>query len=299
MGVEDTALINTITSRIEPFMVFSDAEYQLGRYMFNSQVYVDYANGTMSSGLMYDEMFVVDQQIDHAFGGSPESLTASTQLGINVMEGLQKLLAGLPITYTIEPSAFRSVGSWPSGTYRGFIIDQYALDGDYLAPWFDNAGVMRFIRVFDPATAEVTFDFDDGFKVLRESPPSRTNDLIEAPNRIIIIGNGNATDGADVAIVGSYDIPASAPHSIANRGFVVPKVENRQISSVSQATAIARNIGLRQTIYERAEVDTAPDPRHDGYDVIRWRGVNWLETGWALQCREGSAMSHTLRRAYL
>ena len=44
---------------------------------------------------------------------------------------------------------------------------------------------------------------------------------------------------------------------------------------------------------------TIPDPRHDGYDVIRWQGFNWLELGWSLPMIEGSSMSHTLRKSYL
>jgi hypothetical protein len=127
-----------------------------------------------------------------------------------------------------------------------------------------------------------------------------TNDLLDAPNRFIVISNGAVSaSAAAIPIVGRYDIPSSAPHSIANRGFVIPSVEERQLDTQAQADAAARNLGQRQTIFERTTLSTAPDPRHDGYDVIRWQGENWLELGWSLPMAEGAAMTHTMRKSYL
>lgn len=288
-GVVDTSLINVISGRIEPFMVFSDAEYQLGRYMFNNQTKFDRTSGTICSCAMYDEGFIVDQQIESSFGAESNTLNPL------VDNLLGALLAELPITVSIAPTVYASSGAWPSGTMRGYIVEQLAIDGAYFSPWFDNTGVMRFIQAFDPATSAVTFDLDSGNKVLR-GRAIRTNDLLNAPNRFIVISNSaNAISGA---IASSYDVPSSAPHSIANRGFVISKTETRQIDTVVQVAAVAQNLGLRQTLFERVELYTAPDPRHDGYDVLRWRGENWLELAWSLPLVEGAEMQHIARKVY-
>jgi hypothetical protein len=155
---------------------------------------------------------------------------------------------------------------------------------------------MRFIRSFDPADAVVTFDFDTGRKVLLDPPPVETDDVLTAANRFIVVSNG-ATD-MSAPISGVYDIPSSAPHSIANRGFVIPKTVSRQVETSQQAGAIAANLGQRQTIFERLHIATAPDPRHDSYQVIRWQGENWLETAWTLPMVAGGVMTHTARKVY-
>lgn len=299
--VDDSALLDTITSRIEVFMViegdtaFPDGR-PLGRYMFNSKVDFIFTSGTISAGILFDEGFIVDQPISEGFGASAGSVAqgGTTARCENL---IHSLLDPLPIETDIETSPFDAIGaSWPAGTQRGYIIEQLALDGDWFSPWFSNDTKMHFIRSFDPADALVTFDLDSGNRVLRDSI-SKTDDLIEAPNRFVVISN--STGAMATPIVGIYDVPSSAPHSIARRGFVIPHVENRQIDSSAQVTAVARNLGLQQTIFERLELFTPPDPRHDAYDVLRWQGDNWLEISWSLPLIEGADMQHIARKVYV
>ena len=197
-----------------------------------------------------------------------------------------------------ETSVFADTVSWPAGTRRGYVVEQLALDGDWFPPWFDHNNVMRWIRTFDPATAVPTFDFDTGNKVFRAKVTTSDN-LIDAPNRFVVISNGISSIGANSSpVVGVYDIPSSAPHSAANRGFVFAKTESRQLFNLDQAKAVAKNLGQQQTLFETLNINTAPDPRHDSYDVIRWQGVNWLEIEWSLPLIEGAEMTHVARRAY-
>lgn len=294
--VPDSGFIDVITTRIEPFMVLEDVEYPLGRYIYNNETRAIFTAGEWSSGTLYDEGFIVDQKLTDSFSdravvsvGSGSATSARIQLVI------AKLLSGLPIVTEIAPTAFYSSAGWPAGTSRGFIVEQLALDGDYLSPWFAHDHRMKFIRSFDPSTAVVTFDLDAGNKVLRERI-YKTNDLIDAPNVFIVISNGIAAQQSE--ITGRYDVPSSAPHSVENRGFESPYVENRQVETAEQAKAVATNIGQRQTIFERIELYTPPDPRHDGYDVLRWQGENWLEIAWSLPLIEGAAMQHIARKAY-
>lgn len=290
LGVDDTAIFNSISSRLEPFMLVGGEEFTLGRYVPADWPRFLSTGGTTSSASFFDEGFIVDQQITNAFG-------PSTTLTEFVSTLLNRFLVNYPIQFSIEPSDFVTLGSWGAGTRGGFVVEQLALDGDYLAPWFDNQSIMRFIRNFDPANVIPTFDFDVGNRVIRENIIESDN-LIDAPNRFVVIGNGSATIENGGAIVGVADVPNSAPHSIMNRGFVVPSVVTRQIESATQAAAIAQNLVQRQTLVEQVSLTTAPDPRHDSYDVIRWQGENWLEIGWSLTCSEGAPMQHTLRKTY-
>lgn len=292
LGVDDTEKLNTLTSRLDITMVFEgiDYAYPLGRYMPNNQLRAKSTGGTQSSQTFYDESFIIDQQITSSFG----SLSTAEQIKMTV----SRFLSRYPINYAIEYSPYSGTFSWQMGTRGGYVVEQLALDGDWFAPWMDNANVMRFIRVFDPATAIPTFNLDVGNKVLRNTI-IESDDLITAPNRFIVISNGTSSVGSNsVSVVGTYDIPASAPHSIVNRGFIIPETEDRQLESIGQANAVARAIGQQRTAFETVMIDTAPDPRHDSYDVLRWQDSNWLELSWSLPLTEGAAMHHVARKAY-
>jgi hypothetical protein len=98
--------------------------------------------------------------------------------------------------------------------------------------------------------------------------------------------------------VGEASVPQSAPHSLKNRGFEILEVQTLQASSTGQAGAIAKNLMLRQTLFETTSLTTAPDPRHDSYNVIRWQGELWLELAWSMALTEGGGMNHSMRKAY-
>ena len=288
LGRDDTLAFNSITSRLEPFMIIANEEFPLGRY-----VPCDYAKFVMTAGdqsvaSFYDEMFIIDQQIPTAFG-------VQVTNGELVQGMLQRFLPQFPIDFTVEFSDFNSLGAWGAGTRGGFILDQLALDGDYLNPWFDNTAVLRFKRNFNPADELPTFDFDDNVNVLRANIIS-ANNLIDLPNRYVVIGNGS--DAFAGPVVGGADVPSSAPHSLANRGFLVTDVSSRQVRSNAQATAVAQALVLRQALIEETTLDTLPDPRHDGYDVVLWQEAKWLEVAWTLSFDVNTPMTHTIRRVY-
>lgn len=289
-GVADTLAFNTVTSRLEVSMVFEDDVYQLGRFIPNSQVRYISTGGKQSSVTFYDEGFIVDQQITDSFGSQGE--------GESLFTTVNRLLTPLPITYSIEPSEFVGTVSWTTGARRGYICEQLAIDGDWFSPWFDNNNVMRWIRSFDPALAIPTFDLDTGNKVMRNQI-LESDDLISSPNRFVVISNGVSAAGNDSApAVGIYNVPDSAPHSALNRGFVIQETLDRQLTNSAQAQAVAQNIGQQNTIFESVQLYTAPDPRHDSYDVLRWQGENWLELAWSLPLIEGGQMQHLARKVY-
>jgi hypothetical protein len=294
LGVIDTASINPVTDRISPFMVFPNGtEYPLGRFMFtdatrqvfSSGIPAQHTAGGLANMTLNDEMFLVDQQIEKGIDA----------VGSSVITAIAKALEDIDIDYEVESSPYQSAEAWSIGTSRGSILESLSVSGDYFSPWFGNDGKLHFIRTFDPASRLPDLDFDEHNRVLRDAI-LETDDLLTAPNRFIVVSN--AADDPDVEVVGSADIPATAPHSISNRGFVIPLVQNLQLSDASQAYAVAQGLAQRFTVFERVGLTTPPDPRHDSYNVIRWQGDNWLELAWTMELEEGGAMSHLLRKAY-
>lgn len=300
LGVTETAHINPITDMVSPFMTFPDGtEYPLGQYVFTDASYQVFTSGELSSMTLSDKMFIIDQQLEQGFS----TQTQISQIGISintfpsfVSSAITKLLKDQPIQFEIEQSPFIVSNSWSAGSTRGSILEALALGGDYFSPWFDNNGVLQFIRAFNPALRIPDLDWDVGSQVLRSSILRSTN-VLTAPNRFVVISNDSESAGT-VATFGSADVPVNAPHSIQNRGFVIPSVVDLQAFTSVQCAAIASNLVQRQTVFETTTLTTAPDPRHDSYNVIKWRGELWLELAWGMKLLEGSPMTHTIRKAY-
>jgi hypothetical protein len=285
----DTAAFNSVSSRLELSMIIRGEEFKLGHYVPSDWVQLRTTSGNQSITSFYDENFIIDQQLPNAFG-------ANTVAGEPVSSALQRFLSRYPIDYHIqEPSTLTTLGSWGAGTRGGQVLTQLALDGDYLSPWFDHNSVLQLRRTFDPTHELPDFDFDHSGHVLRDSIIESDN-LVSAPNRFVVVGNG--AGAFDTPVVGSADVPSSAPHSVTNRGFVVSDVTARQVTSIEQAGRIASSLAQSQTLFQQVELDTIPDPRHDSYDVILWRENKWIEIKWTLPLNAGGRMSHTLRRVF-
>lgn len=286
LGVADTAAINPLTDRVLPYMKFPNGtEYPLGRYMFTDASRQKFTSGRLGDMVLNDEMFLVDQQITAGISG----------VGRANSTVIQDVLEGLPITYALEPSPYISVEAWGFGAYRGQILNSLAITGDYFSGWFDNHGVLRFIRAFNAANEIPDFDFDVGNKVVRANI-LETDNLLTAPNVFIVVSNVPGENGSQ--IVGIAMVPPTAPNSVASRGFTIAEVQNIQLNDPTQAQAVANNLSLQNGLYEQVSLITAPDPRHDSYNIIHWQGENWLEIGWTMSLIEGGAMRHELKRAY-
>lgn len=297
LGTTDAALINPVTDMITVIMTFPEgSEYPLGEYVFTDASYQRFTSGRLGNLVLSDKMFIVDQQIEKAFTSRRAFVPAYNNDATSISGCLNRILSDLPIQFEIEATTFSTVDSWPAGTMRGQILEALALTGDYFSPWFDNNGVLRFIRAFNPATRIPDFDWDTGNQVLRSSIVESSN-VLTAPNRFIVISNASNTPQA--AVYGSADVPVNAPHSKEARGFVIPHVVDLQALTKQQCQATAENLVQRQTVFETVQLTTAPDPRHDSYNIIQWQGEPWLELSWGMTLTEGQPMTHTLRKAYL
>ena len=285
LGQDDAARFDPLTDRVRVWMQLGDrarTRFPLGTYMSADATTAVYSSGNMKPLTLFDEMFIVDQQMSAGFdcGGQLVDVAA------------RRLLAGLPINeLRVDFTPYVAKNAWAAGTSRAKALADLATLGGYFKPWFDHTNTPRMITAFEPGAQPPDIDLDDPPRVYLDSI-SRSDDLLDAPNRFVVVSNN------DTPAVGVYDVPASAPHSIARRGFELPDVQEVQVSSAAQAAAYARALGIQQTIYERVELTTPPDPRHDSYQVVKWDGQLWLEIAWALTLAPDGPMRHTLRRAY-
>jgi len=287
LGVADTELIDPTNNRVDVSMLLSDGtERPLGRYVFMDSPKQLFSSGQVMASSLVDEMITIDQQITTSINSNRRNTTLV----------IQEVLTDFTYPLDLEASAFTQVQTWGPGASRGQILEALALTGGYFSPWFGNDKKLHFIQAFDPATAVPDFNFDTGNQVLLAGI-TETNDALIAPNRFMVIGN--ATTGIKTsAVQGIADVPATAPHSIQNRGFVIPSVVTLPVTNNAQAAVVARNLAIQQTIAETVTLTTSLDPRHDSYDVIIWQGQKWLEIGWSMQLVAGGTMSHTLKRYY-
>lgn len=286
LGVYDTSRVDPLVDRVRVYMLTADgSEWPLGKYMFTDSSLAFTTAGDQANAVLNDEMFLVDQQISKGVNG----------VGASIVDTIAAVLEDLPINWSAEHSFFQGSQAWTLGSGRGQILQDLSLAGDYFPPWFDNDGILQFIRSFNPALQPADFDFDTGKSVVRAGIV-QTSDILTAPNRFIVVSNAGSNTVS--SIVGIADVPVNAPNSFANRGFYIVDTQDLQISDTPQAQAVANNLALRSTVFERVTLTTAPDPRHDSYNVIQWQGEKWLETSWSMNLLEGATMSHSLRKAY-
>lgn len=287
LGTRDTATVDPVSQRLSPYMVFPGGrEMPLGKYMFSSAELEQYTSGDLGRYTLTDEMFLVDQQLTKGITGYNTGIPALISM----------VLDGLPIVFELETAPYISSESWGFGSSRGQVLETLAISGSYFSPWFNNYGIMRFIRAFNASDRICDFDFDSGNKVMRQGIV-KGNNVLSAPNTFIVTSN-SSSEGNTAPIIGIARVAPTAPNSVEKRGFQIVSQQSLQVTNNAQAAAVAYGLAQRQSTLENVTLITPPDPRHDGYNVIRWNRSNWLELAWDMTLVEGGTMTHRLRKTY-
>lgn len=299
-----TDSINTLSDRIRPVMIMQDGtEYPLGVFLFadasRTLQYSGSAQFTTPNALNYttdssmsDQLLTLDQNTNGVNFYPP---------GHSIYDALvQQLEAGGVLEYEIEESTAVIRGSnwvvWPTAERRLTVINDLLRMGGYYSLYFDNNGVAQAKLVPDLDATPATFVYGPNKNVLRQPPPVETDDLLDAPNRYVVIN----TAFTDNPVWGAWDIPSSAPNSYANRGFyVVKQLDIQGVESNSEARRAAKAEGQADySTYRWVNFSTPIDPRHDTYDILEWRFDKFREQSWSFPCREGSDMDHEIRRIW-
>lgn len=284
------AEIDTLTERIAPVMVLSNgAEFPLGVFLFADAARYRRTDSLDSDSVLVDQSLILDQATSTSIGYSA---------GASVRDAVVEQLAAAGfLTVSVDSSArtFGGPVAWPAGTSRLAVLNELAgMMGAY-SPYFDNGGIATVRLVPDLATATPDLIYGEDGRIYADTIVE-TDDLLEAPNRYIAI----SSDATEEPVVGVFDVPDDAPHSIANRGFAIASVRDVQGLENQAAAVDAARAAYAQdsSTFFWADFASAPDPRHDTFDIVAYRGVNYREQAWSLDLVEGAPMTHSLRRIY-
>lgn len=288
----ERAEVNTFSDRVRPNLVLENgAEFPLGVFLFADPSRPRYSYGLPLSSSLLDKGFILDQPLSNA---------TSVRAGTPVREAILQLInpLGLAVDFSVENSGAvtGAAMTWAPGASRAQVLSDLCLVGAYFAPYFDNHGVGR-IRVRPTAANAVTdVVYADGRNIYAGTP-LESDDLLRAPNRFTVIGN-DAAAGA-LPIVGTYDLPADAPHSFYNRGFRVIAIKQQQgLANNGAAAQAARVFADTQSVFEYVTFDGPPDPRHDGNSIVEYMGERWLEVSWSMVLGPAGPMTHQIRKVY-
>lgn len=286
--------VNPLVHRVQPYMVFSNgSEFPLGIFLWADDTRRVHSFGSFGYGQMVDQGLILDQ---------PSEKGAGYARGTHVAAALEAEFtkAGLTL-WDIDPDIDSVIGEaigWPAGTHRSQIAAELCNLASAYSPFFSNAGLITVRKVDDLSTAtpDLSYYTDVRSRVL-EDTITEGNNVLDAPNRYIVI-DGSAPDSPVVAY---YDVPASAPHSKEQRGFVVATVINENgLPSVAAALARAQAAygAGKEAALQHVSFSSPPDPRHDTFQIVAYNDVKYREQEWVLTCQDGSDMTHQLRRSY-
>lgn len=287
--------IDTGTDRARVVMQLQDGtEYSLGWFMWADDSRPVRGWGVEHDSTLVDEGFRLDQDIGRTIG-YPKGTNA-----VNIAVALAR--AVIPrerIAAQPDPAGLGVGVAYAPGDNRFQAVEKMLARVGYLPPYFDrdNQLVMREAPDPDlPASPGELLTYGPGPRVVADSI-TESDDNLTAPNRYVVY----ESSGQGPSIVGAYDIPASAPHSVTNRaGTVVVHSEAQQgLTSTAQAHRAARALYLTsKDNYRYLSWQSPADPRHEVWDQVEVFGARWLETSWSIVCRSGGLMTHEARRLW-
>ncbi len=101
-------------------------------------------------------------------------------------------------------------------------------------------------------------------------------------------------------MIGSYDIPPTAPNSFAVRGFYIVKPIGIQgvVTTAGAIQIAASQYHTDPDQFRSVEFKSTGDPRHDTFEIVQFLGDTYIETAWDMELRAGGPMKHKLRKLY-
>lgn len=186
--------------------------------------------------------------------------------------------------------------AWPAGTTRWQIMMDISAALGFYSPYFANDGTLICKAVPDltSATPDNIYTLDANSRIVKDTIVEPTQSF-DAPNVYLVTSTG----ANNAPVFGSYSVPSSAPHSVANRGYeVVESVSVQGLLTNADCEAAARAMASQQTTFESVEFVAWPDPRHDTFDIVEYDGVKFREQSWVWEIGTPTLMSHSLKRIY-
>lgn len=285
----EAAAVDRLRHRVHPHMLLDDgSEWPLGKYVWADSSSVRNSYGLPMASSLVDLGIALNQ---------PTPSTVSYPAATPIRQAIISLIKGSArVTPIVESTDATIVAplTWPAGTLRQQIIADLCTLGGYLPPRFDMDGNCIVSLAPDPDDLpDPVVSFNTGN--IYASTPIESDDLLQTPNRYIV----TSTSPSGAAVAGFYDVPASAPYSAFNRGYVVSEsIDQQGVASATDAAAAAKAIALSRNIYEHVTFSCPPDPRVDIYDTIEYIAERWFVQSWALTLKPEGPMTITARKVY-
>lgn len=298
---KDANLIDPIGHRLQVHHVLPEASdvthRSLGIFMFQETPRRISTRGRTTTFGMIDQSLILDQ---------PRQYNTAVNTGFPALAGaeLVAVTQGIPgdrIIADIDTTPVSANQAWRPGENALSIIREMAALGHPMFVYWTNDGYLRFRKIpddLDVLTPDQIYTAGTSrrLRVLGDGY-DETDDLWQAPNLYVVTN----TDADNNLVTGEYRLPASAPHSIENRGFVVARVIEEQGTSTSDLLHLRAIYAYLQDnrAMKYIEFEGPADPRHDTYDIVEFMGDNYIELRWSLPLVHGGRMTHRLARLYL
>lgn len=235
--------------------------------------------------------FALDQDTDETFSIEP---------GGDLYDAFVRLLDRARIyNRFVDPTIGARVweaAAWQSGTSAKRIADRLAQLAGTLPPYINNEGVciVRANPELRATTPDHVYTLEGG-RLISAPAPVENDNYLDAPNLHIVKGTG-PTGGP---VIGRASIDPRLDWSVEQRGIPVTEVHTLQGLDGDEAAqrAAEQFAAADYRAHWEAEIVGFPDPRHDVYQIVEYRGVNWREAGWTLGLDPGDRThKHTLVR---
>jgi len=285
--------VNVLRDRVKPYMVLENgSEYPLGVFMFADGSSPEWSFGKVNDASLFDQGLILGQQLRRPIGFEAGALVTDCMRQVAEIGGINAALLDSSSAVLGSPLSWLAGGS---ETYAS-ILEQLAKIAGFYSPYFDRNGLLTGRTAIDPNTYYPSLIYAENGRIIAGTIV-RSNDLLAAPNVYVVYDNS----ATGQPVLAEYELPDEAPHSIANRGFAVPKiVEAAGIGTVDQALALAKQMAQTEAkAYETVNYQSATDPRHDTFDVLRFLDDLYIETAWAITCKPGGPMEHEIKRVYV
>lgn len=284
--------IDVLRDRVRPSMVLQDGTvWPLGVFFFTSDQIIESTATIPFDTTLLDQRFLLTSTLPFSFGVS---------VGRQIRDAIIEVIQAVGITrYSVDASSVKVSGdpiNWSPDVTGLTVLESLAQRCGFFPPYFDNDGTL-ILRAQDILQSGIGHQYSrQGGRIIVNSLRS-TSSLLTAPNAYKVIGSG-ATQGEVSAI--AY-IDPSLPQSRERRGITIMKTIRLQgVGSNADALALAQ-ANAREDVnqFSTAELTSAPDPRHDTFDIVQTDQELWREVGWAMEMKPGGAHSHQLVKKIL
>jgi hypothetical protein len=292
----DMREINPNTDRLTPVWEYADGSHApgftgwpCGVFMFGSRIKQRGSLHTMHNAALMDQGYQLDQDLMESYGVGAHEMIYPHLVKLMVMGGITE--------FDIDPTDARIKDplNWPIGTRLVQVIRDLCRLAVFYPPWFNNAGRGQ-LRAQTELTEEGAhvYDLDTPAGVVVRDTIHENEQLLDAPNVYVVVSNGPTQS----EIVARAFVDPRLPYSIENIKYARPKVIRLQgLRDSDHAQQIADSFAsMDSNQFYVAEFDTAPNPRHDTFESVRYDGLLFRELRNSLELRAGGRHSHFCTR---